>query len=88
MPGRGRTRNWVDSLNIFEDSQEGGYQSMFDIKFLGGVLEQGLIGYITVVVNSTAHYDTAWSVAQGKEKLRQFTEKAAKQTEELIKTEL
>jgi len=70
LPGRGRTRNWVDSLNIFEDSQIGGYQSMFDIQFLGGVLEQGLIGHITVVVNKSADYQTAWSVAQGAEKVQ------------------
>jgi protocatechuate 3,4-dioxygenase beta subunit len=70
LPGRGRTRNWVDSLNIFEDSQVGGYQSMFDVKFLGGVLEQGLIGYITVVINSTASFETKWSVDQGKEKAK------------------
>lgn len=70
LPNRGRTRNWADSLNIFEDSQIGGYQSMFDIQFLGGVLEQGLIGYITVVVNGSANYDTAWSVNQGVEKAK------------------
>ncbi|KAI5450608.1 hypothetical protein NCC49_002867 [Naganishia albida] len=70
LPGRGRTRNWVDSLNIFEDSQIGGYQSMFDIQFLGGVLEQGLIGHITVVVNKSADYKTAWSVNQGAEKVQ------------------
>lgn len=68
---RGRTRNWADSLNIFEDSQIGGYQSMFDIQFLGGVLEQGLIGYITVVVNKSADHTVAWSVDQGKEKAHQ-----------------
>ena len=65
LPNRGRTRNWADSLNIFEDSQIGGYQSMFDIQFLGGVLEQGLIGHITVVVNKSADHSTAWSVTQG-----------------------
>jgi hypothetical protein len=70
LPGRGRTRNWVDSLNIFEDSQVGGYQSMFDIGFLGGVLEQGLIGHITVVVNKSADYQSAWSVNQGAEKVQ------------------
>lgn len=67
---RGRTRNWADSLNIFEDSQIGGYQSMFDIQFLGGVLEQGLIGYITVVVNKSADHTTAWSVNQGANKVQ------------------
>jgi hypothetical protein len=43
---------------------------MFDIQFLGGVLEQGLIGHITVVVNKSADYQTAWSVNQGAEKVQ------------------
>jgi hypothetical protein len=43
---------------------------MFDIQFLGGVLEQGLIGHITVVVNKSADYATAWSVNQGAEKVQ------------------
>jgi hypothetical protein len=47
--GRGRTRNWRDSLNIFEDMHGNGYQPVFDIHKLGGILQQGLIGYITVV---------------------------------------
>ena len=43
---------------------------MFDIQFLGGVLEQGLIGHITVVVNKSADYKTAWSVNQGADKVQ------------------
>jgi hypothetical protein len=54
MPGRGRTRNWQDSLNIFEDSQIGGYQSMWDMHFMGSVISQGLQGFITVVSLSRA----------------------------------
>lgn len=46
---RGRTRNWDDSLNIFEDSQVGGYKSLFETYLLGGVLQQGIVGYITMV---------------------------------------
>ena len=47
----GRTRNWRDSLNIFEDSHgpEGKYNPVFKLDLLGGVLSQGLIGYITMV---------------------------------------
>jgi hypothetical protein len=47
----GRTRNWRDSLNIFEDSHgpEGKYNPVFKLDFLGGVLSQGLVGYITMV---------------------------------------
>lgn len=25
LPGRGRTRNWEDSLQIFDEAHEGGY---------------------------------------------------------------
>lgn len=46
---RGRTRNWDDSLNIFEDSQIGGYKSTFETYLLGGVLQQGIVAYITMV---------------------------------------
>ena len=51
---RGRTRNWDDGLNIFWDSQKGGYHSTFDVHLLGGVLQQGVIGYITMAVNMSA----------------------------------
>ena len=48
---RGRTRNWRDSLNIFEDSHgpEGKYNPVFKLHFLGGVISQGFVGYITMV---------------------------------------
>ena len=51
---RGRTRNWRDSLNIFEDAQgpEGKYDPVFKLHFLGGVISQGLVGYITMVGSS------------------------------------
>jgi hypothetical protein len=49
----GRTRNWRDSLNIFPDSHENGHQPTFDIHPLNGVLQQGLIGYITLGINRT-----------------------------------
>lgn len=53
-PGRntfGRTRNWRDSLNIFEDSHgpEGNYNPVFKLELLGGIISQGLIGHITMV---------------------------------------
>jgi len=48
---RGRTRNAEDSLNIFQDSHgpEGDYNPIFKVDLLGGVISQGLIGYITMV---------------------------------------
>lgn len=47
----GRTRNWRDSLNIFEDSHgpEGKYNPVFKMEMLGGVINQGFAGFITMV---------------------------------------
>lgn len=50
----GRTRNWRDSLGIFDESHDNGHSPMFDIQKLNGVLEQGMIGYITLGVNKSA----------------------------------
>lgn len=57
---RGRTRNWRDSLNIFDDSHQNGYNPVIQTHFLGGVVSQGLIGYITMGVNKSAEYDNWW----------------------------
>ncbi|GAA6040990.1 hypothetical protein JCM8097_000527 [Rhodosporidiobolus ruineniae] len=58
----GRTRNWDDSLKIYDDAHENGHNPEFEILKLGGVLQQGLIGYITVGVDPKANYDinAAW----------------------------
>lgn len=47
----GRTLNKEDGLNIFGDSigPEGKYNPVFKVHLLGGVISQGLIGYITMV---------------------------------------
>ncbi|KAK7052159.1 Intradiol ring-cleavage dioxygenase [Favolaschia claudopus] len=57
---RGRTRNWRDSLNIFEDSHINGYNPVFKTHMLGGVINQGVIAYITMGVNMSASYDNWW----------------------------
>ncbi|KAK4702705.1 hypothetical protein P7C70_g3517, partial [Phenoliferia sp. Uapishka_3] len=67
----GRTRNWEDSLEIYQSSHAvrakfsspNGYGPTFDIEMVGGVIQQGLIGYITVGVDTTASYNPteAWS---------------------------
>ncbi|KAG6853275.1 hypothetical protein C0991_005546 [Blastosporella zonata] len=59
---RGRTRNWRDSLNIFEDSHgpEGEYNPVFKLELLGGVINQGLVGYITMGINASASLDNFW----------------------------
>jgi len=58
----GRTRNIDDSLNIFADSHgdEGKYNPVFKVHLLGGVVSQGLIGYITMGINASASYDNIW----------------------------
>ena len=50
-PTKERTRNIHDSLNIFNDSRgaEGQYNPVFKVHLLGGVVSQGLVGYITMV---------------------------------------
>ena len=49
----GRTRNWRDSLNIYPDSHANGHQPTFDVHPLNGVMQQGMIGYITLGVNKS-----------------------------------
>jgi protocatechuate 3,4-dioxygenase beta subunit len=58
----GRTRNWRDSLNIFEDSHgpEGLYNPVFHIEMLGSILNQGIISYITMGINKSAEYSHDW----------------------------
>ena len=50
-PIKERTRNIHDSLNIFNESRgaEGQYNPIFKVHLLGGVVSQGLVGYITMV---------------------------------------
>ncbi|KAJ3875536.1 Intradiol ring-cleavage dioxygenase [Lentinula edodes] len=59
---RGRTRNWRDSLNIFEDSHgpEGEYNPIFKMHLLGGVINQGLVGFITMGINGSYEIDNWW----------------------------
>ncbi|KXN81588.1 hypothetical protein AN958_04410 [Leucoagaricus sp. SymC.cos] len=51
----GRTRNWRDAGNVFEDAwgPEGKYNPIFKMHLLGGIVNQGLIGYITMGVNAS-----------------------------------
>lgn len=71
LPGRGRTRNWEDSLQIFDEAHVGGYMPTFDIEPLGGVLSQGLIGYITMGVNMSANYEAYWDPLSGRQGMKQ-----------------
>jgi hypothetical protein len=52
----GRTRNWDDSLGIYQASHANGFGPTFDLEYVGGVIQQGLVGYITIGVNSSASY--------------------------------
>jgi protocatechuate 3,4-dioxygenase beta subunit len=66
MVGRKRTRNWEDSLSIYQHSHEGGYMPTFEIEKLGGVLQQGLIGYVTMGVNMSATFEGKWNPTTGR----------------------
>ncbi|KAJ7267285.1 Intradiol ring-cleavage dioxygenase [Mycena rebaudengoi] len=57
---RGRTRNWHDSLNIFDDSHLNNYNPVFRTHLLGGVISQGVMAYITMGVNMSASYPNYW----------------------------
>lgn len=58
----GRTRNWRDSLNIFDDSHANGNNPTFDIQLLNGVIQEGMIGSITLGVNkSHVMSQAAWT---------------------------
>lgn len=81
-PGKGgRTRNWDDSLQIFQNSFDNGYMPMFDLEFLGGVLQQGLIGYITMGVNMSASYEAKWQPNSGRGGVVQQQQQHAQKTE-------
>ncbi|KZP23421.1 aromatic compound dioxygenase [Athelia psychrophila] len=57
----GRVRNWNDGLNIFNDSQgpEGHYDPIFRLEKLGAIIDQGLVGFITMGINASAAYALA-----------------------------
>lgn len=59
----GRTRNWDDALSIYQISHENGFGPTFELEKLGGVIQQGLAGFITMVVDSKASYNPTqdWS---------------------------
>ncbi|CEH15402.1 gpi anchored dioxygenase [Ceraceosorus bombacis] len=65
LSGRGRTRNWEDSLHIFDEAHRGGYMPTFDIEPLGMVLSQGLVGFVTVGVNMSANFESVWHPNMG-----------------------
>lgn len=52
-----RTRNWRDSLKVFHESSATGFQPMLDIVKIGSVINQGLVGFITIGINLSHHYD-------------------------------
>ena len=67
LPGRGRTRNWDDSLKIYQEEHHNGHQPTFEIEKLGAVIQQGLIGYITLGINMSAPgYVGKWIPTSGK----------------------
>ncbi|KZP23417.1 hypothetical protein FIBSPDRAFT_951956 [Athelia psychrophila] len=57
----GRVRNWSDGLNIFNDSHgpEGHYDPVFRLEKLEAIIDQGLVGFVTMGINASAAYDLA-----------------------------
>ncbi|KAL0568724.1 hypothetical protein V5O48_013254 [Marasmius crinis-equi] len=55
----GRTRNSDDLGDLFQDSHENGYNPVFDAHLLSGILNQGLVAYITIGINASASYDNS-----------------------------
>ncbi|ORY90130.1 Intradiol ring-cleavage dioxygenase [Leucosporidium creatinivorum] len=53
----GRTRNWDDSLKIYQESHQNGYFPTFELTKLGGNIQSGLYGQITVGVDMKKDYD-------------------------------
>lgn len=56
-PVEHRTRNWRDSLKVFQESRSGGFHPVLDIMKIGTVINQGLIGFITVGIKLSHHFD-------------------------------
>ncbi|KAH9445909.1 hypothetical protein MJO29_012185 [Puccinia striiformis f. sp. tritici] len=56
-PVEHRTRNWRDSLRIFHNSKVNGFQPTLDIIKAGSVINQGLVGFMTVGINLSHRYD-------------------------------
>lgn len=52
----GRTRNWDDSLKIYQESHQNGYFPTFELSKLGGNIQSGLYGAITVGVDMSKDY--------------------------------
>lgn len=58
-----RTRNYEDSQDIFTESQVGGYNAVFDIAPLDGEnVENGMVGYITMGIDTTNIGDEAFEL--------------------------
>ncbi|CUM57110.1 unnamed protein product [Debaryomyces fabryi] len=50
-----RTSNTDDS--IYQEENSNGYDAIMNIEYLGSEISDGLLGYITIGVNTTANYD-------------------------------
>ncbi|EGG10482.1 uncharacterized protein MELLADRAFT_70973 [Melampsora larici-populina 98AG31] len=53
-PLKDRTRNWRDSGSIFDESFQNGFDPIFEIKKFGNILNQGLVGFMTVGIDRRA----------------------------------
>ncbi|KZP08281.1 hypothetical protein FIBSPDRAFT_995828 [Athelia psychrophila] len=63
----GRVRNWSDGLNIFNDSHgpEGHYDPVFRLEKLEAIIDQGLVGFVTMGINASAANGISLMVMEG-----------------------
>ncbi|PVF99178.1 aromatic compound dioxygenase [Serendipita vermifera] len=54
--GSGHTRTYNDDDGILEQSNTGGYSAFAEIEKIGDSLDDGLLGYITIGIDSSAAY--------------------------------
>ncbi|EFP84436.1 hypothetical protein PGTUg99_013215 [Puccinia graminis f. sp. tritici] len=56
-PVKHRTRNWRDSLKVFQESRTNGFQPTLDVIKIGSVINQGLVGFMTIGIKTSHHFD-------------------------------
>ncbi|KZP23407.1 hypothetical protein FIBSPDRAFT_1014604 [Athelia psychrophila] len=57
----GRVCNWNDGLNVFNDTHcpEGHYDPVFRLEKLDTIIDQGVVGSVTMGINASAAYALA-----------------------------
>ncbi|WAR61624.1 hypothetical protein PtB15_12B314 [Puccinia triticina] len=56
-PVEHRTRNWRDSLKVFQESSANGFQPTMDVVKVGSVINQGLVGFMTIGIDLSHRFE-------------------------------